>query len=233
MFLASLRRRDRQAEIMDQPGLDPGEHRAALRGLSRINSISGSARILFPELRRAAAKPLRVLDVATGGGDVPIRLWKQARLARLPLHFSGCDVSPTALELARESAARAGAEVEFFERDVLKDGLPEGFDIIVCSLFLHHLTGSEAVELLRRMGQSARHMLLVNDLSRSKTGLLLAAIGSRVLSRSHVVHVDGPRSVRAAFTPTEALNLAYKAGLDGAKVVRRWPCRYLLSWRRE
>jgi 2-polyprenyl-3-methyl-5-hydroxy-6-metoxy-1,4-benzoquinol methylase len=235
MFFASLGRRDRRAEIMDQPGLDPRQHRAALHGLSRINLVSGSARILWAEISRIAksyGEPLRVLDVATGGGDVPLRLWRRARRAGLPIHFSGCDISPTALELARERAARNESDVEFFHADVLSDGVPDDFDIVTCSLFLHHLEEPDALELLRKMGHAATRAVLVNDLARGRFGYLLAAIGSRFLTRSRVVHVDGPLSVRAAFTPKEALELANRAGLSGAIVARRWPCRFLLSWSR-
>jgi 2-polyprenyl-3-methyl-5-hydroxy-6-metoxy-1,4-benzoquinol methylase len=235
MFFASLGRRDRQTEIMDQPSLDPLQHRAALHGLSRINLVSGSARILWPEISRIAKErdaPLRVLDVATGGGDVPLRLWKRASRAGLPIHFSGCDISPTALQLARERADHCGGDVEFFYADVLADGVPDGFDIVTCSLFLHHLEEADAFELLRKMGHAAKRSVLVNDLARGRFGYLLAAVGARLLTRSRVVHVDGPRSVRAAFTPKEALDLANRAGLSGATVARRWPCRFLLSWRR-
>jgi 2-polyprenyl-3-methyl-5-hydroxy-6-metoxy-1,4-benzoquinol methylase len=235
MFFASLGRRDRQAEVMDQPGLDPLQHRAALHGLSRINLVSGSARILWPEISRIAKErdtPLRVLDVATGGGDVPLRLWKRANRAGLPIHFSGCDISPTALQLARERADHSGGDVEFFHADVLADGVPDGFDIVTCSLFLHHLEEADALELLRKMGHAAKRLVLVNDLARGRFGYLLAAVGARLLTRSRVVHVDGPRSVRAAFTPKEALELANRARLSGATVARRWPCRFLLSWER-
>ena len=57
-------------------------------------------------------------------------------------------------------------------------------------------------------------------------------LATRVLSGSRVVHVDGPRSVEGAFTALEAQKLAERAGLAGARVSRRWPCRYLLSWSR-
>jgi hypothetical protein len=102
----------------------------------------------------------------------------------------------------------------------------------MCSLFLHHLADDEAKDLLTRMAAAARHLLLVNDLERSTRGLLLAYLGTRLLSRSPVVHVDGLRSVRAAFTRTEVRALAERAGLNGAEVSPRWPCRYLLTWRR-
>jgi hypothetical protein len=52
------------------------------------------------------------------------------------------------------------------------------------------------------------------------------------LSRSPVVRHDGPVSVAAAFSLAEARMLAQRAGLYGASLVRRWPCRFLLSWSR-
>jgi 2-polyprenyl-3-methyl-5-hydroxy-6-metoxy-1,4-benzoquinol methylase len=235
MFLQSLRQRDRQPEIMDQPGLDSAQHSAALAGLARINYFSGSARILWPALARLAREcpaPLRALDVATGGGDVPIRLWKMARRCGLPMQFTGYDVSHTAIEHARQAAQQETADVVFQERDVLKDGLTEEFDAIICSLFLHHLDESAAIGLLRCLGRQARQLVLINDLARGRLGYFLALVGARALSRSRVVHVDGPLSVRAAFTPAEALLMAEQAGLHGATVRRRWPCRFLLSWRR-
>ena len=75
-------------------------------------------------------------------------------------------------------------------------------------------------------------LVLVNDLDRSLIGLILAHVVTRLVTRCDVVHTDGPRSVAAAFTTTEARAMAERAGLRGATVVRRWPCRWLLSWRR-
>jgi hypothetical protein len=102
----------------------------------------------------------------------------------------------------------------------------------MCSLFLHHLDEVQAVAFLAWLREAARELVLVNDLERGWAGLVLAHLGTRLLSTSGVVHTDGPRSVEAAFTPAEALALAEKAGLAGARVGRRWPFRYLLSWRR-
>jgi len=232
--MAFLRERRRRPEIMDQPDLNPADHDRALGGLARINRISGSARILWAPLARLAAetpgRPCRVLDIATGGGDVPRALWRRARRKGVPLILEGCDISPVALAYARRRCAEEKAEVRFFQADVLRQPLPAEYDAVVSSLFLHHLTEEQAVELLRRMG-AAGQVVLVNDLVRSRTGYLLAWLGTRLLSRSEVVHFDGPRSVEGAFTPEEARRLAEAAGLAGAVVRRRWPCRYLLAWR--
>ncbi len=231
-----VRRRRREPESMDQPDLDPRQHVEALRGLERINRWSGSARILWPPLldlaRRAEATRLRVLDVATGAGDVPIRLWLRARKAGLDFHIDGCDRSACALDHARRRAAEEGAQVGFFELDALAGDLPTGYDVLTSSLFLHHLEEDQAATLLARMAAAARQRLLINDLERSLPGLLLAYLGTRVLSASPVVHTDGPLSVAAAFTRQEVLDLARRVGLYGVTVQRRWPFRFLLSWAR-
>ncbi len=217
MFFPSLQQRNRQPEIMDQPHLDERLHHAALRGLERINWFSGSARILWPSLAHFArlnGGKLSVLDVATGAGDLPIRLKRKAIRAGYDIGFTGCDMSSTAIEHARQSAHRAGIDVAFEQRDVLCEGIAPGFDVIICSLFLHHLDEPEALKLLTVMRQSGAQLVLLNDLERSKTGYLLACTATRLLSRSRIVHVDGPLSVRGAFSKAEARNACRASGLD-------------------
>ena len=231
-LMPDLTLRRRQPEIMDQPGLERHAHVQALRGLARINLWSCSARILWAELaalgRSGSAEPLRILDIATGGGDIPIRLARKARRSGLLWHIDGCDKNPTAVEHAKE----AGADGRFFPLDVLTEPLPLDYDVIMCSLFLHHLDSEQAVELLRHMAGAARRMVLVNDLVRCSAGLLLAYLGTRLLSASPVVHTDGPLSVEAAYTIPEVHDLTRRAGLVGATIGSRWPFRFLLTWRR-
>jgi len=233
-MLSTLAVRDRRPEVMDDPTLDPAAHRAALRGLARLNRWSRSDAILWPAIAKLAkAKgPLRVLDVATGAGDVPLGLWRRAKRAGLDVSFAGCDLSATALDHARENARKAGAEVQFFLHDAIGQPLPDGFDVVTSSLFLHHLEEEQAVVVLGRMRAAAARSVMVNDLSRSRVGYVLAWLACRMLTRSWVVHTDGPLSVRAAFTPDEAAKLAENAGLLPATVTDHWPFRFLLKWDR-
>src|SRR5262249_5002236 len=119
LFLPSVAQRIRQPEVMDQPDLEVDRHFRALRGLERLNWLSGSAHILWPPIadlaRRKGASSLRLLDLATGAGDVPIRLWHMARRAGLNFKISACDRSAHALDYARQSADRKQAAVHFFE----------------------------------------------------------------------------------------------------------------------
>ena len=74
--------------------------------------------------------------------------------------------------------------------------------------------------------------LLIQDLRRTRLGYRFAWWGLRVLSSSSVARVDGPLSVRAGFTMEEAIDLAQRAGLDGAGVAPTWPQRFRLDWSR-
>ena len=159
-------------------------------------------------------RPLRVLDVATGFGDVPLGLWKKAKAAGVPLEVAGCDISPTAIEAAKQNAPG----IHFFVHDAIRDPLPTGFDVVTCSLFLHHLDNDSAIILLKRMAEAARSRVLVNDLARSRFNFLAVWVACRILSRSRVVRFDGPASVRSAYSPAEALALAERAGLKNARV---------------
>jgi SAM-dependent methyltransferase len=106
-----LARRECIPELMDDPALDPAEHRRALAGLARLNRVSDSPGVLWPAVRELArGGPVRVLDVATGSGDVPRALAaKAARAGLTDVTFAGCDISPTAIDAAsRPGAGRAG-----------------------------------------------------------------------------------------------------------------------------
>ena len=221
---------------MDQVGLGITEHFAALQGLARINWLSRSDAILWPPIERLArADPrstIRVLDLATGGGDVPLALMRRAVRTGLNLRIDGCDVSPQAVEFARWKGAASGLAVSFFTLDVLNEVLPAGYDVLTCSLFLHHLDEADATSFLRKAAEATGRNLLINDLVRDPFSYTLAWMGCHLLTRSPVVRHDGPVSVANAFSLAEARALAQRAGLDSASLVRRWPRRFLLSWSR-
>ncbi|HET7587372.1 MAG TPA: methyltransferase domain-containing protein [Gammaproteobacteria bacterium] len=233
--IAPLTQRQLEGELMDDPLLNARAHARALHGLRRINRISRTAATVWrPIAAIARAHPgrtLTVLDIATGGGDLPIALSQRAQRQGVALDVQGCDISGDAVSYARAAAVRADVPVKFFRADALGDGLPTRYDIVTASLFLHHLTDEQVATLLRKLADHADH-LVISDLIRSRTGYALAWLGTRLLSRSTIVHVDGLRSVRAAFTVAEARELASQAGLDDAHFARRWPSRFLMTWHR-
>ncbi len=224
-----------QSELMDQPELDRREHHHALSSLGRMHTVCRSVARLWPPIRRVAARisgrPIRLLDLACGGGHLAVGLAGRCARAGVAADIVGADVSPVAIDYAKALAARSHSSgVSFVRMDAMNGPLPELFDVVICSLFLHHLSEEQAVALLRRMKSAARHLVLVSDLRRTSLGYAVAWAGTRFLSRSHVFHSDGPASVRAAFTTSEARAMAERAGLSGARVTECWPERYLIEW---
>lgn len=233
-FDPSVRRRE--PELMDAPDLDRGLHLGALDALARVNRVSRTAARAWTEVERLwveGRRPVRVLDVACGGGDVLIELARRARARAVEVDLLGYDTSAVALERAAARARDAvdPTPVRFERRDVLAAPLPAGQDLVLCSLFLHHLSRADVVTLLRSMADAAR-VLLVQDLRRTRLGYALAWLGLHTLTRSAVARRDGLVSVRSAFTLEEADDLAREAGLAGAVLRPCWPQRFALRWSR-
>jgi 2-polyprenyl-3-methyl-5-hydroxy-6-metoxy-1,4-benzoquinol methylase len=226
--------RHRKAELMDDPALDPILHSEALRGLEQLNVYSFCAESLWQQLQKFYLEKncshVRVLDLASGGGDIPIRLAKKAKQAGLSFEFVGADISATAIDFARHKAQSNNIPIQFMQLDALKETIPEGFDVIMTSLFTHHLDPADVIILLTKMRRATKQMVFVNDLIRSEFSMALVWLCAKILSRSPIVQHDGPTSVEAAYTTTEMREMAIKAGLNYC-VIHPWLfCRQLLIW---
>ena len=227
------RQRQLVPERMDYEVLSPRVHHRALRGLARINRVSHVSDALWPPILRLFStngSSLTLLDVACGGGDVAVGLWEIARRHGLQLHVTGCDRNPTALQEAQRAAEAAHCPMRLVPCDALADALPTGFDVVISTLFLHHLTNPQVVVVLAQMREAAQRLVLVSDLRRSLTGFLAAATVPRLLSASPIVHTDALLSVRASLRPHELAQCAASAGMPGAIITPSWPFRMLLQW---
>ena len=90
----SLAQRQLEPEDMDDPALATERLHGALSGLTRLNFVSNSVRIVWRPIRSLAkglkTDRLRVLDIATGAGDVPIALSKRAGRVSVALRARPC-----------------------------------------------------------------------------------------------------------------------------------------------
>jgi len=225
------------AEIMDRPDLDPDEHRRALAGLRRINRVSRTAeQVLAPIIemaRRRNMKQISLMDVACGGGDVPVGVAIAAAKLGLSIDLTLLDRSSTSVGQAADTAARAGIRCRTIEADILQAKDLPAVDVVTNSLFLHHMEEPErVVAVLKKMGELARRMGVVSDLRRSRRGLIACWIGCHLLTQSRIVHHDGPVSVRASWTMPELTCFVARAQLKGARVESASPWRMLLTWER-
>ena len=223
---------------MDDPARSARELRTTLRDLGRINRIFGSHAIVRAYLdaalpvwqtRRAPAVPFTVLDVATGGADIPQAVLRWAARRAVPVRIVAVDRHPTTARLAQEMTAAFPA-IRVLRADARTLPFPDGaFDVCLCNLALHHLTRDEDLALLRRLHRLARIGFLAVDLLRSQTGYAAVWLLTR-FSQSPLIRHDGPLSVRRALSWEEYRRLAAEAGIPGLRAVRLPLFRVALTW---
>jgi ubiquinone/menaquinone biosynthesis C-methylase UbiE len=212
-------------ELLDGPLDQPATLDGNLRDLRRINRWLGGVALSAAALEAIAAHraDLTLLDVGTGGADIPIALAKLARTRRRRLHAVGIDNRPEVLAAAVRARPHDVSDngVELHVGDGRRLSYADrSFDVAHASLFLHHLDPAVAVETLREMGRVARLGVVINDLDRTRIGWVGAWLIGHLLTGNRYTRHDAPLSVRRAYRPQEAAGLLYAAGLRPVRVVR-------------
>jgi len=221
---APLPREVARTELLDRPGMPPAELAESLGDIGRLNRLGPTRSLLAhvaPFFERldghGGAAPVRVLDLGTGGADIPVALVKWARARGRRVNVVALDLHPDVLACAAP-AARALPEVKLVAGDALRPPVrPDGVDLALCSLTLHHLPEDAVVALLRLMADVARLGFVVSDLRRSRAAYVAAWLATRLISRNRMTRHDGPLSVRRAYTPEELARLSAAAGLPAVR----------------
>ena len=212
-------------ELLDGPLDDPDALADNLRDLRRINRWLGGVSMTRSAMGALGdeAAVLTMLDLGTGGADIPMALIDGASRRGVQLRIVGLDSRPEILEAAAR-ADPAVASTADLER-VLGDGLAlpfddGSFDVVHCSLVVHHLAPGEAVALMGEMRRVARIGIVVNDLDRSRLGWVGAWLIGHLLTRNRYTRHDAPLSVRRAYRPPEMTELLRAAGLRPVRTFR-------------
>lgn len=210
-------------EFLDLPRLARAELREALLDLERINRLSGGTRLILLHLDRLIKRyrlsgTVSIIDVGTGGADIPRAIVGWAGKRGLRVEIVACDRHEQILEIASTFCA-AFPQITLVKEDALKLPYPPAsFDFALCSLTLHHLGAGEAVSVLQKLDELSLRGFIVNDLYRSRLAYLGVFVGTRLVSRNRLIRHDGPLSVLRAFTFEELRELAKQAGLPDLKL---------------
>jgi ubiquinone/menaquinone biosynthesis C-methylase UbiE len=199
MFTHSRRRIEH--EILDEQTPEAG--RRSLDDLVRINRYLGGHGALLDALGRVAPeRPFTVLDIGAASGDSGETI--RTRFPRASV--TSLDYKIHHLRNARPPKLAADAFHLPFR--------PRSFDIVTCSLFLHHFTDDQIVALLREFATVAQHAVIVNDLERNLLAYYFLPATRWLFGWDPITLHDGPISVQAAFTAAELKSLAEQAGLQ-------------------
>jgi len=199
-------------EMMDRPQPVSIELERDLERLRQLNRWFGSYRLVLNFIHRwiLPGVQLRVVDLATGSGDIPRLLVDHARKIGAQIEIDAVDQQPATLEIARGLSAEY-PEISYHAANILEWDCAQGYDISLCSLALHHFSDDDAVKLLRRCGALSKRFVLVSDLRR---GFLLRAgvyMLTALIFREPMTRFDARLSAERAFSFVEMRELAIQA----------------------
>lgn len=226
LFVPMRRFDPAKPEMMDLPGNDPALLAEDLKNLRTINRYFGGfaavGKTILPFFHGVASdKPVEILDLATGSADHPVEIARIARKLGRRVHIIAVDRNPQILEIARRRT-QGIPEIEVARKDLLQLDFADGsFDIVLCSLALHHFSREDAVGILAEMNRICRIGIIVNELNRSWIAAWTAWVYTHVTTRNPLTLYDSYASVLRAFTPVELREMALEAGIERFEIMTR------------
>ncbi len=200
-------------ELMDRPQPVTPELERDLANLRSLNRRFGSHRMVEHFLRRwlRPDTSARVLDLATGSGDIPRLIVRFARTNRVQIHLNALDQQSSTIAIARKLSGDY-PEITFTAADLFQWRAPELYDIVLCSLALHHFTESDAVRVLQKCRELSRAFVLVTDLRRGRLLSFAIWLVTALFYREEMTKIDARLSAARAFSFREFGELARRAG---------------------
>lgn len=231
--MPDLRVRSTDPEWMDGADVSEAEFAACITDLAVVNSVTfarpPTLAFVSQALKRAEGRPLTLLDIGFGAGDMLRAIHRLAERRGAAIRLIGIDLNPRSLPAAR-AATPPGMAIDYRIGDLYALPGDEPLDLIISSLVTHHMADGEIVRFLRWMQERARLGWFVNDLHRHA----VAYHGFRLLSAAMRWHAfvrhDGPLSVARAFRRRDWERLLAAVGVaDTARLRWHFPFRYCVT----
>jgi hypothetical protein len=230
-------RRDATPELMDTEAVDYATYRDCLVQLTQANQLSLAYRptlAFFRRLHREGRfpknRPLSVIDAGSGYGDMGRKLDQWAKQRGLAIEITGVDMNPWAARAAAEAAGPA-RPLRFVTANLFDYQAKGGADIVMSSLFTHHLPGAALVRFIKWMEETARTGWFINDLERHPLPYHFLRFAFWATRRHRFMRHDGPVSVASAFKRRDWVRYLAEAGLpeEAARIEPWMPFRLCVS----
>jgi hypothetical protein len=200
-------------EMMDRPQSPSIELELDLKRIRQLNRWFGSHRLVlgFMEEWIKPRRQMRIVDLATGSGDIPRLIVDYARSIGATVEIDALDRQAATLEIAA-SLSSDYPEIRFLEADILKWQPDNRCEMVLNSMSLHHFSEEDAIRLLHLCNELAQEFVLVSDLRR---GLSLQAgvyLLTALIFRERMTRFDARLSAERAFSFSELRDLANRAG---------------------
>lgn len=229
--MPDFRQRSTEEEVMDDLGAEGYELEQSLRELAVINKWLGGQRVLKSALNELKPifqdlnRPVKIVDLGCGGGDLLAFVKRWAYQASIPVSLYGYDANPHVVQFARE--LNSESDIEFKETNILDPDLRnEHFDVVLLTLFCHHLPDQALVALLQQLKKQTSVAIVINDLHRHPLAYQSIKLLTNLFSKTLMVKADAPQSVLRAFTRHEFAKILKDAGFIKFSIQWQWAFRW-------
>jgi SAM-dependent methyltransferase len=207
-------------ELMDEP-CSREVLRDCLRDLARVNRWFLAYRPILRWLDslklRSSDRPVHILDVGCGYGDGLRRIERWAEKRKIAVDLTGCDLNPDTIAIAAD-ASPASSRIHWIASDVFDLETTTPVNIVVSSLFTHHLSEPEIIRFLAWIESTAHTGWFINDLSRASIPYALFKLFAKVANLHPFVQHDGPVSIARAFVPDDWRRMCAAAGIASSGI---------------
>jgi ubiquinone/menaquinone biosynthesis C-methylase UbiE len=220
--------RSQQPELLDRRDIPAADIAVNMQELGLINRKLGGHKITLNGFRALASglRKVTIAEIGCGGGDNLLAIQKKTNQGRVDLHCIGIDLNPDCIGVARRVQWQKLPEFIVGDyREVNFDTLP---DIIFSSLFCHHFTDQELVDMFRWMRVHSRSGFFINDLHRHPLAWYSIRWLTAFFSGSYLVKNDAPLSVLRGFKRRELKVILEKAGITNYTIRWKWAFRWLV-----
>lgn len=238
--MPDLEKRSTEPEIMDDLKCSGQVVVQTLKELEFINKWLGGNFVTLnglDKLLSVVEEPLQqgitIVDIGCGGGDMLKLLSKKVSHAGTIARLIGIDANEHIIAYAAEHT-KSYPSISFQAVDVLTpDFTNQQFDVIISTLFFHHFTTAQLIELFKSLKVQARIGIVVNDLHRHWFAYYSIKWLTQLFSKSAMVKYDAPLSVRRGFSRQELEYVLKQAGITEFSLTWRWAFRWQLVIHRQ
>ena len=223
--------RTNQAEIMDNFELGGEELENVLKDLENINKWLGGNKITLSGIKKilkenSEKNEWNIVDVGCGNGAILREIAKWGKNNHIKLSLTGIDANSNAISIA-ENLSENYPNIHFLTKDVFsEDYRKQNYDIVLCTLTLHHFSDPQINELLKLFHKQAKYGILINDLHRSKLAYRLFQAFCAVFIRNEIAKKDGLTSILRGFKKRELERFSAKIPASQAEIKWKWAFRY-------
>jgi 2-polyprenyl-3-methyl-5-hydroxy-6-metoxy-1,4-benzoquinol methylase len=226
-----MKKRSNKSELIDRTDISFLEFSHCLSSLEKINILTLTYRPTLRWLKRIfrAERQLHILDIGSGGGDMLRRIARMAQRQKKRVELTGVDSNAWSKHYAEEKNQED--EIDYITHDVFSLPSELSPDIIISSLFTHHLNDSDLIRFLKWMHGAARAGWFINDLHRHWIPYTFIRLTTLIFSRNRMIRHDAPISVARAFTRADWQRFLREAKIDDPCIRISWhfPFRYCVS----